>query len=203
MGKDRYKDAIDALRVARTVDPNSAVAESYTGFAYMRWALARPNHGDRLDMYKVGFPHLDRGMRLDPRYSYVRRHHGNMIAATYVSLKETNRPVNNILAEAMKSLTDAAHLDPTSTRAPVALGMAYLLGGNTWEALQWFDTAIGLSPHYAVAFSGKCMAFRMRREDWRARESASAAASYDSRLRGTPCLNENLNRFWERSSAEF
>ena len=203
LGQENYRGALQVLNKARSVDPNSAIAESYTGFTYYRWALAQRSHADRLDAYKTGFPHLDRAMRLDPVYAYVRRHHGNMIVATYISLKESGRPVNDIMSNALRSLGDSARLDPTSIRSPAAIGMAHLVAKNYEESLRWFGKALELNSRYAVAYSGRCMAYRLLGRDPLAQANAAAAADRDSDLRNRPCLAEDVYRFWERSSAEF
>lgn len=203
LSKAQYANALRELREARKVDPHSAIAESYTGFTYLRWALSRPSHAERLDAYKIGFTHLDRAIKLDPVYSYVRRHHGNTIVATYISLQATNRPVNQIMRAAVQSLTDASRLDPTSIRGPAAVGMAHLVGGNYDEAIRWFDRAIATNRFYAVAYSGKCMAYRLKGNGTEAQRFATEAARYDRDLSKWPCLREQLSDFWTRSSTEF
>jgi lipoprotein NlpI len=81
--------------------------------------------------------------------------------------------------------------------------MAHLVAKNYEESLRWFGKALELNSRYAVAYSGRCMAYRLLGRDPLAQANAAAAADRDSDLRNRPCLAEDVYRFWERSSAEF
>ena len=186
-----YAKARATLTQGIELDPNSASAFSYRGFAWYLEGLTK-NPDSALTTYRQSFADLDRSIRLDPSYAPVRRHRGQTIVATYRALKALGKPTNDIIDRAIDDFKDAIKLDPTSKTNANALGQAYLIKGAYQTAIESFNKAIEHDRSYAAPYAGLCMAYRMKGNLDEARKNAQLAADRDSDLKSKSCLTKPI-----------
>jgi Tfp pilus assembly protein PilF len=193
LGHQDFGDARATLTEAIAVEPNSAAAFSYRGFAwYLEGLNKMQDPKAALSDYRRAFVDLDTAIQLEPSNASMRRHRGDAILATYQARKSLGLPTNDILDRAIDDLNYAVRLDPTSKSNAYSLGKAHLTKGSYRLAIEKFNNAIQIDPSYATPYAGLCAAYQLSGDVNSARKYAQLAANRDSDLSSKSCLNGSL-----------